>query len=704
MDYRQHPKFDAFTAALEDDRGLPRGVLKALVSAESSGNADAVSPVGAQGLTQFMPATAKQYNVDVSNPWDSLRGTSDYLADLMKKYDGNINAALSHYNGGAHNAKFQVDGTVPDASRVSAKNHEVNKAYVKKITGQMEPSGVTYGELNDAVADLASKGAAPITILEALAKNPAVAPLVRSGEKKGLSPEEIVARLGGERYAEVSKARAEVKAQSFLGNVVKGAGNAGSDLLLGARQIAASPDQVEGLREEARRRQADPRRQAVSETAGGVTGEIGTKALPAVAAAFVPGGLPTMIGAQAAAGAATGALEPTTEDGERARNTLLGGVVGGGTMGAVGAGGKLLSKTAAKVLARDPAKVAEAQRLADAARAQGLPVNVATITEGGKQLAEALPGNASIRAMQANADDVIASKIAEGLGLQGYKGAIDTNLLNTARPAIKQALDDATNMTVSLPQGLKVELDALVNGANNPLTRGIAGDTTVRQATTNVIKAIDDGTAVSGRQLQDLVSELKGVASNMGASASERQTAGQMVGKLNKALTDAMTPEQAAKFNAANRQWANLKAAEKMVSASGDTGVVTPRQVLNAVKTGRFKNAFLRDEAPFQELGRTAADLLGPANGKGLGSIIGKAVGTGDSVLGAASILEPTTGVPLLAGKKLAELITGRLATSENPTIVRALTGIDGGVKGIDPVVRKYIAKALGAGLSTSAR
>lgn len=522
--------------------------------------------------------------------------------------------------------------------------------------------------------------------------------------KNGWKPEEIVKRIAG---AEVDEAQAAKKRQDdkgAIGRFAEGVSNTASDMLLAARQIAASPDQEQGFREEAQRRRGDIDRQANAATTAGTIGSVGLKAVPSVAAAFVPGGLPTMVAAQGAAGAATEALEPTVEDGERLGNVVRGGLTGAGTMGAVGVVGKGLSKTAAAALKRDPAVVAERQALADAARAEGLPVNAATLTERGKQFAEALPDNASVKAMQSQADDVIASKIGEGLGLQGYKGAIDSNLLNTARDGIKQALDDATNVTIKLPQSLKGDLDALVNGANNPLTKGIAGDTTVRQAAANVIEAIDDGTVLAGRQLQDLASELKAVASNLSASAAERKTAGEMVGKLNKALTDAMTPDQAVKFGAANKQYANLKAVEKMVAASGDTGVVTPRQVLNAVKSGRFKNAFLHGEAPFQELGVTAAKLLGPANGKGLGSILGRTVGTGDSVLGAASILEPTTGVPLLVGKKLAEIVGGKMATSENPLIVRALTGIDGGVKGIDPAVRKYIAKALGAGLSTASR
>ena len=77
-----------------------------------------------------------------------------------------------------------------------------------------------------------------------------------------------------------------------------------------------------------------------------------------------------------------------------------------------------------------------------------------------------------------------------------------------------------------------------------------------------------------------------------------------------------------------------------MVKASNDTGVVTPRQMLQAAKTGSFSNSFLKGDAPFQDLAGVAADLYGPAAGKGLGSVIGKAVGnTGDHSLMAAAVL-----------------------------------------------------------------
>lgn len=701
MSIFDHPKFDQVTALLEDDRGLPRGTLRALANAESGGNADAVSPVGARGLTQFMPATAKQYNVDVTNPWDSLRGTADYLSDLSQQYGGNIRAALSHYNGGAHNARFQVDGTVPTPDKVSPKNHEVNKAYVDKIASKIDTGsggGLTVGQVNDTVTQLLASGDSYESVVSKLRSEPTLDKTIRQAVVKGYTAEQIVEKLGGESAAREVAARRKIAGQNFLQNAAQGAGNTVSDAALAARQIVASPDQEQALRQEAMRRQADPERRALDETAGGATGRLAVQAAPAIVAGLATGGasVPAMIAGQVAAGGATGALRPTTHNGERARNVAVDAALSGVGAGAVPLVGKALGSAVAGA-SRSPAVVAERQALANALRAEGIEPSAAMLTNSGRALATAVPENSSVIGMREGVDRVLTDKVAQGLGVQGWKGAIDTDLLNAARPVIGHALDDATNIAVTLPGPLAGDVAAIVKSTNNPLTKGIATDSTVRQAAANIAEAAEKGAPVSGRMLQELASELKAVAQSTTASATEKKTAGQLVGKVNKALTDAMTPEQAASFAQANKQWSNLKAAEKMVSLSNDTGAVSPRQMLQAVKTGRFKNAFLRDEAPFQELATIAGEALGPANGRGLGDVLARSLHVGDGAVTAATVLEPVSGLTAMALKKLGEKAVGKAVTSTNPAVVRALTGIDGGLRTLDPVTRSYIARALGA-------
>jgi len=89
----------AIISSAADKYGIPTSVLSALLKQESGFNLKAKSPVGGEGIAQFMPATAKQYGVD---PWDatsSINGAAKYLANMMKQYN-DMNKALAAYNAG----------------------------------------------------------------------------------------------------------------------------------------------------------------------------------------------------------------------------------------------------------------------------------------------------------------------------------------------------------------------------------------------------------------------------------------------------------------------------------------------------------------------------------------------------------------------------------------------------------------------------
>lgn len=76
-------------------------LLHALVWVESRYNAKALSPKGAAGYTQLMPATAARYGVkDRFDPAQNLDGGARYLKDLLTQYQGNAALALSAYNAG----------------------------------------------------------------------------------------------------------------------------------------------------------------------------------------------------------------------------------------------------------------------------------------------------------------------------------------------------------------------------------------------------------------------------------------------------------------------------------------------------------------------------------------------------------------------------------------------------------------------------
>lgn len=96
----------------------------AVMSVESAGAADAVSPAGAQGLMQLIPATAERFGVkDSMDASENIRGGIAYLDWLLKQFNGDLSLALAGYNAG-ENAVREYNGPPPYAE---------TRAYVPKV-------------------------------------------------------------------------------------------------------------------------------------------------------------------------------------------------------------------------------------------------------------------------------------------------------------------------------------------------------------------------------------------------------------------------------------------------------------------------------------------------------------------------------------------------------------------------------------------
>lgn len=105
-------RFDSLIRYWAERAQLPWELVKAQVMAESSGNPKARSGVGAMGLLQLMPGTARDLAVDdPTNPDDNLRGGTEYLAgifwDLKRRFgpdgaseDDYLRFSLTGYNCG----------------------------------------------------------------------------------------------------------------------------------------------------------------------------------------------------------------------------------------------------------------------------------------------------------------------------------------------------------------------------------------------------------------------------------------------------------------------------------------------------------------------------------------------------------------------------------------------------------------------------
>jgi Rod binding domain-containing protein len=107
-------RFENEIGSAARDSGLDPALILAVVMEESGGDPAARSPKGAEGLMQLMPGTAAELGVeDACRPAENLRGGSRYLAQMLDRYDRDLDLALAAYNAGPGNVD-RAGKQVPD--------------------------------------------------------------------------------------------------------------------------------------------------------------------------------------------------------------------------------------------------------------------------------------------------------------------------------------------------------------------------------------------------------------------------------------------------------------------------------------------------------------------------------------------------------------------------------------------------------------
>jgi soluble lytic murein transglycosylase-like protein len=106
-------------------------LIEAVAWQESRFNQSAVSPKGAMGVMQLMPATARQLGVDARDVASNIEGGALYLSQMLQRFEGDVPRALAAYNAGPE--AVQRYGGIPPYAET--------QAYVRAILGRLGAVG-----------------------------------------------------------------------------------------------------------------------------------------------------------------------------------------------------------------------------------------------------------------------------------------------------------------------------------------------------------------------------------------------------------------------------------------------------------------------------------------------------------------------------------------------------------------------------------
>src|SRR5258705_6932243 len=128
--------------------GVDPDLFERLVSAESNGDPNAVSPKGAVGMGQLMAGTARDMGVsDRTDRTSNLEGSAKYLKQQLDSFGGDYERAVAAYNAGPGNVRKyggvppfretqnEVASVAGNAQRPILKNRDGSFSPERAITG-----------------------------------------------------------------------------------------------------------------------------------------------------------------------------------------------------------------------------------------------------------------------------------------------------------------------------------------------------------------------------------------------------------------------------------------------------------------------------------------------------------------------------------------------------------------------------------------
>ena len=592
---------------LEIKYGLPPGTLNAVKKVESGGNPNAVSPKGAKGSFQFMPKTAEAYDVNVKDDVSSAMGAARYLSDLKNQYNGNLDAALAHYNGG-HMAGQAVASGKPAPFRET-------RNYIEKVK-----SNLPKPDLNKVVWDDQSSEQ-PIDVSKVQWDEPA---------KEAPKPSPALAKTE------------ESGVEQFFGGLKKSV----TDLGYGAKQLLDIPAQAiekipqvaalgKALNMPTAAESAQATNKAVEEnrlanqdimnSGLGMTGYaagtlasslLGGGALRAAgAAAKAPEIMaagealmnPATYKAAATIGAVQGALQPTIEGESKLFNTMAGGALGTAGQGVVNVFGRIAQpvKNQLTEIGNNAVKV-----LKDA----GVPLDAAQTT--GSALLTRVKAALNDNPFTASAENVFTSaqKSAYNKAVAKTMGetasSITPEVIQNAKNNIGKIYDDvASKVNIKVDDKFLTGLSAIDDEAKH-----ILNDSQYSILSKNVnnilTKASENGGQLNSSQYQNVKKTLDKLSGSSDTDVASY--ARELRDLMNKGLSDsaeaAGQTDLVDKLKLANKQWGNMRKIENVVDFS--TGDVSPSLLYNHLKTKSNRNAFYAEDSKLADLAAAGKAIL----------------------------------------------------------------------------------------------
>lgn len=633
---------------------LPPGFLSSVINTESRWNPKAVSPAGALGIAQIMPATAKELGVDPMDPVQAIDGAARYLKQHLKKF-GSPELAAAAYNAGA--GAVQKHGGIPPFKET--------QNYVPKVmAGMNDPREELIAlrrlaELEDKAAGVKkSQGASGSFGKETTVTDDIKA--LGAGIGKGVGS----VALGAQRV--LGKGLQKIGAETAGDWLVK-------DAVQGREKLNA---------ELAPYKEASPLSAGTGELVGEIAGTMPVGGVAARGLSMLPGSARAapLINSIRTSGFRTG-MTPTTGTGRLADLAVRS--VGGGATGYASAG--LVDPEQANTGGTIGAVLPGATRVA----------GVAGRAIGGAISGNAAPevANLALRARDLGIDIPVdrlrnsrpLNALASGLNYVPFSGraATETRMQAQLNRALSRTFgQDSDNVTMALRQAsreLGGEFDRVLR--NNTLNVDAQFVNDLAETANRAARELgNEGAGIIGRQVDDIIAhagngQIDGQAAYnikkaldriSGRNSPEAYYARQLKNRLMAALDRSLGPEEAANFAQTRRRYGNMLELENLAQ-NGAEGNVSIARVAN------LRNL---NNPDLQELADISAQFLRPREGQhgaaqraaaslGIGGFVGLPALTGtvasgrlaNTMLNSRALQNAAMGIPVLPENRLADLL-----------------------------------------------